>query len=305
MRSSADIDPGTFRRAEFFSLIEALEREAAGPDAPPRSRDFEETIEVTTTFLGLSGTGGLLPSFLVEEIAQEDDAHPVRRDLLDLFHHRALALLYRSVMQARPWMSLGSRGPLDPWAERLSMLAGVGSSRLDAADRLRILPLLATRRRGALGLRSALRILVSARLGEQERPLEVEVHEWSGGRAPLGRSARTVLGRVNHGLGHDAILGASVPDPGARVVVEIGPVGERTTSRFERGGDLHEMITALFPLFDTGSTALEIELRIEGHALDLALGFGRRLGRDAWLAGRDSERRMRMPIRLEHELTQR
>ena len=114
--------------ASFFALVAHLERALGGARLGGDGRAEDERLRlrhdpslafqagevasvgvdahgrttIETTFLGLSGAVGPLPVFLREEVACEDPDRGVRRDLLDVFHHRALSLLYRGVQSRRP-----------------------------------------------------------------------------------------------------------------------------------------------------------------------------------------------------------
>jgi type VI secretion system protein ImpH len=47
-------------------------------------------VEITTSFLGLTGTVTPLPLYFTEEIVQDDSDAPMRLELLDVFHNRLL-----------------------------------------------------------------------------------------------------------------------------------------------------------------------------------------------------------------------
>lgn len=242
-------------RGSFFALVAALERGLGGGALGTEARPADErirfrhspslafaagdvakvaidveagTAEVETTFLGTSGPVSALPVFMLEEIAQEDPDRPLRRELLDLFHHRALSLFFRSVQRLRPASVMKADGS-DFWSQRLVAAAGAESSGLSMADRLRILPLLATSRRSALGLREALRVLVRRHL--QNDAIEIELRELEGDRVPFAEACRTRLGRSSHTLGRETVLGGRAADPAP---CAPGPCNSRRT-RSSRG----------------------------------------------------------------------
>ncbi len=302
-------------RVDFFTLLDLVERVRGGvslgtsaspAEEPVRlahdaslafaSRDVrhaetaaDHRLRITTSFFGLSGAAGALPLSMREEIAQEGDDEPVRRDLVDLFHHRALSLLHRSVMRARPAATMRSDGR-DAWSERLLGLGGATASALGAGDRLRILPLLATRRRSARGLEAALQILLRARVGTT---LAVRVEELVGARTPMAPPQRVRLGSANHALGRETALGGSVADPAGRVRVQVGPVSADVLPRFHVGGDLHALAREVFVLFDAGATDLELEVEAD-RAHGTRLGARQPLGRTTWIGGRARAPRVRI-----------
>ncbi len=301
-------------RGSFFAVVAALEQTLGGGLLGTESRPSEERIrfrhcsslafaagdvtrvdvddvrgavEIETTFLGASGPVGALPAFMLEEIAQEDSERPLRRELLDVFHHRALSLLYRSIQRLRI-SSVMQRGGGDFWSQRLVAAAGVEVSRLEMEERLRILPLLATSRRSALGLERALHILVSRRLGDSVR---LELRELHGERVALADPCRTRLGKSAHALGREIVLGARAADASGRVTLAIFAMTPHAYPRFLPGGDIHRSISEVFRLFDSSGVELQLELHVDAEIGGFGLARTAALGRQSWLS---SKRRSRM-----------
>jgi type VI secretion system protein ImpH len=251
----------------------------------PEQRPF---FEVTTTFLGLTGSATPLPHYLAEEVAQEqgNDGHP-RRDFLDLFHHRLLSLLYRALTKYSVTQEAQNDGG-DAWARRTLALGG-----LDAlGDRplppiplptlLRLAPLLALRSRTASSLELALRDALGEELDGADIKVEQFVEDW----VPINE--RTRLGKEFHRLGHNAVLGARAPDRAGKVRLVLGPLSRPTYPRFLPDGDLLPRVHAVVQLFGWDPLAYELELRVApGAAPELRLNsrppFYAALGRDAWL----------------------
>jgi type VI secretion system protein ImpH len=76
-------------RLEFSaSDVSAVREGLAPPDPEDFAAERAAVVEVTTTFLGLSGAVSPLPQYLPEEVAQEDPDAPRLREFLDLFHPR-------------------------------------------------------------------------------------------------------------------------------------------------------------------------------------------------------------------------
>lgn len=305
------------RRASFFALVEALERRLGGAPLGTDARPADERIRfghspalafaasdvtrvelapegvarVETTFLGTTGTVGPLPLFMLEEVASEDPDRAVRRDLLDVFHHRALSLLHRSVQRLRPSAVLRADGS-DFWSQRLVAAAGADASELAMPDRLAILPLLATSRRSALGFERALRILVRRRL--PGAAITIELCELSGAHVPIADRSRTRLGRSAHALGRETVLGGRAADPSGRCRLIVRGLDERTHPRFLPDGDLHALARETFRLFDPAGIELELELHVDAKGDGFALGRRERLGRGTWLASARRERSVRV-----------
>lgn len=305
-------------RGSFFALVEALERRLGGGALGTEARPADERIrfrhspalafaagdvarahvdaeagvaEIETTFLGTSGAVSVLPIFMLEEIAQEDPDRPLRRELVDLFHHRALSLLFRSVQRLRPAAVMRADGS-DFWSQRLVAAAGAESSELSMPERLRILPLLATSRRSALGLQEALRILVRRRL--ESDAIHIEIRELAGDAVPIAETCRTKLGRAAHALGRETVLGGRAPDPTGRCVVVVLGIDAQTHPRFLPGGDVHSLVREVFRLFDPAAIELQLELHVEARGTGFALGRGDALGRRTWLASPRPSRTVRV-----------
>jgi predicted component of type VI protein secretion system len=287
------ISTGDARRADFFALVEALERSLAtriGEGAPEDekllfrhapalqfSASDVDALEqqgahaaLTTTFLGTTGPHGLLPDAMLEEPLLSEGLPTQQRAWSEVFHHRAIALFYRLLQRTRsPQM----------WFERVEVLTRSQGRGLSAKHLHAIAPLLATRRRGARGLERALRILVRLECGENDA--RVRIHELAGARIALIPAERTHLGKQRHQLGRGSILGANISDPSGEVHVEVD-VSNCLPERWVEGGDLHALALATCRLFDASSTRFRITAHVSGSE-GARLGRGMRLGRSAEL----------------------
>ncbi|AKF08813.1 type VI secretion system baseplate subunit TssG [Sandaracinus amylolyticus] len=304
------------RRASFFALVAALERRLGSAALGTEARPADERVRlghspaltfaasdvsnvaldgdrarVESTFLGTAGTIGPLPLFMLEEIAAEDPDRAVRRDLLDVFHHRALSLLYRSVQRLRPSAVLRDDGS-DFWSRRLVAAAGADASALTMPERIAILPLLATSRRSALGFQRALQILVRRRVPAAR--LVIEIRELAGDRVPIAERSRMRLGRSSHALGRETVLGANAADPGGRCVVVIRGLDATTHPRCLPGGDLHALARETFRLFDPAGIELELELHVDAQRSGFPLSHTTGLGHRTWLASARTSRTVRV-----------
>lgn len=305
--------------ASFFALVAHLERALGGARLGGDGRAEDERLRlrhdpslafqagevasvgvdahgrttIETTFLGLSGAVGPLPVFLREEVACEDPDRGVRRDLLDVFHHRALSLLYRGVQSRRPLATI-ARDHGDAWSARMLALASLEHASLTRAERLCVLPLLATGRRSALRCLAAWRVLFRRRLGTGAPRLALR--ELAGTRTPLPEPARMRLGRTAHALGRDAVVGARALDVASTVVLEVHDVDPQDEVRYRAGGDLHALVLGVFELFDPDATALDLELHLRRRPA-FALGKGAALGRATRIGARASSSSVRFATR--------
>jgi len=212
---------------------------------PPPALDVPSAmarpVEMTTSFFGLIGPNGVLPThytrLLIERLRSRD---PSLRDWLDMFHHRALSLYFRAWEKHRFFLEYERlRNANSPRDDRVTtcLYAFTGLGQRTLRDRLAVddeavlyySGLFARYPRPAVALEWILKDYF-------EVPLEIEqfVGQWltlaiedrsmlPGGNEPDGRNCR---------LGMDAIAGDRVWDVQSRFRVRIGPVGYETFQAF-------------------------------------------------------------------------
>jgi len=262
------------------------------PDTFERKKDV---YEITTTFLGLTGSASPLPSYFGEELLQEESERT--REFLDIFHHRLLSLLYRALARydvPNGWLTDGS----DAWSRRLLSLVGFdveGKSRLPAWRSLRLAPLLNEGEVTAAALEVALADVLEADLEGSSVRVEQFVGTW----ARLEMSELTKLGRSRTRLGRDLLLGRSVFDRAGKFRIVIGPLTRASYLRFAEGSEalrrISELVSAILP----GTLEYEVLLWLERDAapcLELSSQGRTRLGKDSWLGGQ--RREARIPVRV-------
>jgi type VI secretion system protein ImpH len=251
-------------------------------------------FEITTTFLGLTGTISPLPLYIAEEVLHEDERRPVRRDFLDIFHHRLISLLYRCVSKYAPAREHLSTRP-DAWMKRALYLTGLDPEiqtrnlRVHPSVWVRLAPLLAGRGHGprviALALREA--------LGEALEPDgSVWIKQFAGGWIEVDQEQRMALGESNNELGVEAILGKRAYDQSGRVAVQIGPLHKNNFRRFLRDGDLLPVVKDVMQLCSKDSLDFDVELMLAADAVpsfELSKkGGASALGRDTRLRGSET-----------------
>lgn len=253
-------------------------------------------FEVVTHFLGLTGSISPLPMYIAEEVAQEDPDHAVRREFLDLFHHRLLSLLYRIESKYRV-SGESNLDNTDQWSRRLLALAGFDTyegertSKLPIRRLLRIVPLLASRARTAEKLEAALEDV----LGEELEGARVRVEQFVGRWVDI--DARLQLGRNNNSLGKNTVLGGKAYDRMGKVKIHIEPLPTTVYRRMLPGGDLLPQVREVVRLFLKDPLEYEFELGLtEGvtQTFNLSSTQSAQLGRDTWL-GKGRQVRLSIP----------
>lgn len=248
-------------------------------------------FELTTAFFGLTGVASPLPLHIPEEVLHESDGTPVRRDFLDIFHHRLLSLLYRAVSRYSPPREHRSDGR-DVWLARALALAALDlgghrvAPRLGDAQLLRLVPLLARRGRGAQTLEKALRVVLRDVAGEDAPVRVVEVR---GNWHALDADQTTALGVRNHRLG-TMVLGQRAYDPAGQVRVRVGPVGAGAHAAFAPGGEGMAAIEEVARLVVREPIELSVELVTRTAMEPMQLGRRGRLGVDSHLRAVRQER---------------
>lgn len=271
-------------RRDFYSRLAVIERAtgrrigAAHPaDEPVRftpstslafaSHDAEvateDPREWVTSFLSLAGADGALPPYLAEEIAREDPDRPVRQMLLTPFHHRATALLYRSVHRCR--VPEETRSLSDVWPTRLAMLVrgDLGADLFERDVVIALAPLLHGRP-SASSLSCALAIISKRWLGGAP----IALTERTGGRMSVDESSRARLGASR--LGDTAVLGTTVLDPSSRATITIGPLNREWSPSLATGGSANRALACALRWL--GDSATEIEVLVRADDARLRIG---------------------------------
>lgn len=247
-------------------------------------------FEVVTTFLGLTGASSPLPGYLVEEIAQEDPDRPLKREFLDLFHHRLVSLLYRALSR---YLLEGeaTRAGDDVWSRRVLALAGLDTYErgpqvgLSVAQLLRLAPLLATRARTGRTLELALEDVLRDALGEAR----VTVRQFAGSWVDVETEQRMMLGRINSHLGRSSMLGGRLFDRAGKFIIGISPLDGTTYHRLLPEGDLSPLVREVVTLVvrDPLECAMELGVREDVlGAFQITQKNTARLGRNTYLGGR-------------------
>ena len=239
--------------------------------------------EVVATFLGVTGASSPVPNHLAEDILHEEEERPLRRDFLDLFHHRFISLLTRQVARY-DWAREALKDADDDWARRVRALLGFDGwagvrPPLPAWRVLRLAPLLVTRARTSRGLTLALEDV----LGPELPGATFSVEEFVGTWVALEPRDRVRLGQVNSRLGTELILGGRVWDRAGAFRVTIGPLAQREYDRLVPGGDLHAVARQVIALMVDEPLEGDLELVMAEQPAFLLTPKRARLGNNTWL----------------------
>lgn len=272
---------------------EQLLRAVAEDRMPPSPR-----FEITTTFLGLSGSASPLPLYLSAEVAHEELSGGLRRAFLDVFHHRLLSLFYRGWARYSPAHE-ATHDASDRWATRFLALSGFDAGSgvddvLRPSERLALMPVLAGRARTATGLGHVLKRVIRTRAPR----VRVEIEQFTGGSLLLDPRLRMRLGQAAHQLGKSSVLGARVNDPANGFRLHLLDLPERCSADFLPGGAIHARIADVVRDFVREPIGYDMRLQFEGGG---GLGFalsaqgGAPLGGRTFLQSQSAQRELVVP----------
>jgi type VI secretion system protein ImpH len=236
---------------------------------------------VGTTFLGLLGTASPLADEWTEQVLYDDEDGSLRA-FYDVFHHRALSLLYAA------WKTYALEGGFDlgggdALSKRLRSLAGVDGW-ADAAEEP-VGPM------AALGLADYGRAqpqTIDVKSAEQLlRRLHPELDVRLRGRlerfVDFTPPERVKLGVARNRLGEDLVYGDGCTEAEGLVRILVGPVDRETSEALMPGGKLYDRLERLTRQIFAGAVDVELEVEIAPEAAAVTrLGspLGGRLGLD-------------------------
>jgi type VI secretion system protein ImpH len=293
------------------SEISALEM----PDAPRADQDPTDAyaemepdspVRMTAAFFGLTGPQGVLPHVYTEHAATRLRAKDAAfSDFLDLFHHRAISLMYR-VWQRSHVVAAYEDGRDDRMFDHLLDIAGLGSKSvrqrlpLDDETFAFYAGVFARRSRPADGL---------ARLVSDYFDVEATVDQFVGEWRRVDGGGQSALGADGDaGLLGAGVIGDAAWDPEARVRLRIGPLSHEEFDAFLPGGEAHGPLQTLVRLYANDDVGVELQLVLNAEAaapcvLGSAAGgaavggagvasdaAATRLGRGTWLISKPMSR---------------
>lgn len=265
-----------------------------------RLEEAKHRFEVTTAFMGVSGAMTPLPLYIAEEVCQDDEGAAIKRDFLDMFHHRLVSLVYRLGVKF-DFAREHTVDALDPWSKRMLAMAGLDAyetwrlKHLTRQQMLRLSPLLASRVRSARVMATAVTEVAAEALGDAK----VEVMQFSGDWTPLDPEQRIELGVSNSELGISSVLGVQVFDRAGKATISIGPLQDNFR-RFLADGDMFPVICELVGVLSPDPIEYELELiLVDRPPFILGKKEGGRMGFDSWLSsrgGQDATTSLKVPL---------
>jgi type VI secretion system protein ImpH len=251
---------------------------------PPRGRRAGKLLQLA---VGLFGPNGALPNHLTEYALQRQrhEKDFSFAAFADIFHHRALTLLYRAWAVNHPTAGL-DRPDEDRFGAIVASLCGLGMPALSKRDGVSDLAKWAHAGSFARHIRNpeGLKALLVDYFC-----IDVQVYSWVGYWMRIPADQQTRLGSENGFgvLGVESIAGESVWDVQTSFRIVVGPVThERYLDFLPMGESLARMI-ALTKLYIGDALRFEIQLVLKNKEVPLSwLGNDVRLGWTSWLGVR-------------------
>jgi len=238
---------------------------------------------IRTTFLGLYGVDARMPSYFIDEIAQNRDGAESLSGFLDMFNHRFATQFYRAWRKYR-FPAGFKKGGTDDVSRCLVSLVGLGIGQAGIEQTvgtrkiLSMLGLASQRTRTAEGLAGVLQHAVpDATITVTEfHPVWIELNEFE----PTA-------------LGENCVLGRGFYDRGNCVRVVITPTSREAVLGLTPGRTVHQEIMALLSFYMGYESNAHLEMHVspelmpkaEIASVQVCLGYTSQLPQPAQAAG--------------------
>jgi type VI secretion system protein ImpH len=231
--------------------IDAVENDYDDASKPP---------SVRTTFLGLYGVDAKMPSYFIDEVAQNRDGAEPLSAFLDLFHHRISTQFYRAWRKYR-YPAGFKNGGTDDVSRCLVSLVGLGighagiEQTVGTRKLLSMLGLASQRTRTAEGLAGVLQHAVpDAAIAVTEfHPVWIHLEEFE-----------------LAALGENCVLGRGFYDRGNCVRVVIVPTSCESVLGLTPGRQLHSEIMALLRFYLGYEANAHLEMHVSPELMPRA-----------------------------------
>lgn len=242
-------------------------------------------------FFGLFGPDGPLPLHLTDYARdrRRNQRDPSFQRFADIFHHRAMSLLWRAWADVRPTVSF-DRPTEDRFQTYVGALAGLGQESLRERDampdltKLHFAGLLANQTRHAAGLGAMLSSFFT---------MPVRIECFIGAWLTMPPSDRSALGmeRRSGVLGQSILLGASVWSRQNKFRIVFGPVSLADYIRLLPGGQSFRRLIPIVRNYAGDTMLWDVNMVLKAEDVPpVRLGQMGRLGWTTWLQPRRTHR---------------
>ncbi|NRD73740.1 type VI secretion system baseplate subunit TssG [Shewanella sp. VB17] len=188
----------------------------AASDVTAIERLSVDRVKIETTFLGLNGAQSPLPSYMLEELLHDETN--IKRDFLDFFNNRLIALFYRAWRKYRYYIRFQDDA-IDKFSSQVFALVGLGNEDIRGDTPINWCKMLPYA--GMLAGRSRSPQAVAGIIAHCFDLEDVSIRQWEFRHVEIPQSQQCVLGKSNVKLGEDTLLGSKVGDISGKFVLCI------------------------------------------------------------------------------------
>jgi len=240
-------------------------------------------FNITTTFMGLYGVSSPLPTFITEDLLDEEwDEQSSQRGFLDIFHHQLYPLLYQAWYKYR-FSHNAVEAKNDAYWQIIFSLFGIGSEEfLDAVDNpyalMRYAGILMQQPKSPTGLETILRDYLDN--------TRIEIIPCVRRTVSITEDQQLHIGKQANTLGKDTMLGGEIDDLSGKFTIAIGPMDETTFHTYFSNQETINFIKQLSHFYLSVPLDIDIKLIIEKNSAKPPMLGGAQwssLGETTWL----------------------
>lgn len=246
-------------------------------------KDGSPRVAMTMNVMGLHGAGSPLPSYFTEYVAQHQDEPDALRDLMDLFNHKLVSILYHIWRKYR-YFEQYEAGATDKLSRRFFGVIGMGYNELRTAEHIDWEKLFAYM--GLISFKSDAAGSLESTLRHYFSHPTVYVQPCIHRVVDIPKDQQCKLGVANFQLNSTFVLGEQVPDQTGKFRVQVTHLTWEKfvsflpdTTTFREFGVLVKSILKSRLEFDLELRLLKEEIR----PFQLGEESGTRLGWSTWL----------------------
>ena len=245
--------------------------------------DKNSGFNVTTTFMGLYGVSSPLPTFITEDLLDEEwDEQSCQRGFLDIFHHQLYPLLYQAWYKYR-FSHNAVEAKNEAYWQIIFSLFGIGSEEfLESVDNpyvlMRYAGILMQQPKSPAGLETILQDY----LGNTSIKIIPCVRR----TVSITEDQQLHIGKQANTLGKDTMLGGEIDDLSGKFTIAIGPMDETTFHTYFSNQETINFIKQLSHFYLSLPLDIDVKLIIEKNSAKSPMLGGAQwssLGETTWL----------------------
>ena len=245
--------------------------------------DKNRGFAITTTFMGLYGVSSPLPTFITEDLLDEEwDEQSSQRGFLDIFHHQLFPLLYQAWYKYR-FSHNAVEAKNDAYWQIIFSLFGIGSEEfLNTVDNpyvlMRYAGILMQQPKSPAGLETILKDY----LGNTTITIIPCVRR----TVSITEDQQLNIGIQGNTLGKNSMLGGEIDDLNGKFTISIGPMDETIFHTYFSRQETIGFIKHLCHFYFSQPLDTDVKLIIEKESAQSSTLGGEKwssLGQTTWL----------------------